>query len=287
MFRQAYPSRSWASRRLRPQNKVQKGSFTMKNGFVKSLLLAALISTVSGGMGMAAESARHPEPQAWSFSGFMGTYDRDALRRGYKVYKEVCASCHSMKQLTFRNLLQKGGPEFSEAEVKAIAAEYTVTDGPDSYGEMFERSALPRDHFVAPYPNENAARAANGGAYPPDLSLINKARSGGPDYIYAILTGYEDAPAGKVLRAGQYYNPYMPGEIIAMPVPLNEDQVEYTDGTPATVAQMSSDVVHFLNWAAEPELEARKRIGFMALIYLVIFAGLLYFSMRKVWSDQH
>lgn len=259
----------------------------MKTRFFKSLVLATLIATGIGGVVIAAGTARHPEPQAWSFSGVTGTYDRDALRRGFKVYKEVCASCHGMKQISFRNLEQKGGPEFSEAEVKAIAAEYTVTDGPDAYGDMFERAALPRDHIPAPYPNENAARAANGGAYPPDLSLINKARSGGPDYIYALLTGYEDAPEGINLRPGQYYNPYMAGGLIAMPAPLVEDQVEYTDGTPATVEQMASDVVHFLNWTAEPELEARKRIGFMVLIYLSIFAGLLYFSMRKVWADQH
>lgn len=253
----------------------------------KKIALTIAILTGLGGASYSASEALQPAEQGWTFNGLFGTYDRDALRRGYKVYKEVCASCHGAKQLSFRNLMQDGGPEFSEAEVKAIAAEYTVLDGPDSYGDMFERPALPRDRFVEPYANENAARAANGGAYPPDLSLITKARSAGPDYVYALLTGYQDAPEGVNLRAGLYYNPYMAGGAIAMPAPLVDDQVEYTDGTPATVAQMSSDVVYFLNWAAEPELEARKRIGFMALIYLAIFAGLLYFSMRKVWSDQH
>ena len=235
----------------------------------------------------AAGEAKHPHAIDWSFAGPFGTYDRNALRRGFQVYKEVCASCHGMKQISFRNLSQPGGPEFSEAEVKAIAAEYEVTDGPDDYGDMYERPALPKDRFVEPYPNVNAARAANGGAYPPDLSLITKARSGGPDYIHALLSGYEEAPEGVEMRPGLYYNPYMAGGKIAMPAPLLEELVEYGDGTPATVQQMSLDVTQFLNWAAEPELEQRKRTGFMVLIYLTIFAGLLYFSMRKIWADQH
>ena len=235
----------------------------------------------------AAGEAKHPHAIDWSFAGPFGTYDRNALRRGFQVYKEVCASCHGMKQISFRNLSQPGGPEFSEAEVKAIAAEYEVTDGPDDYGDMYERPALPKDRFVEPYPNVNAARAANGGAYPPDLSLITKARSGGPDYIHALLSGYKEAPEGEEMRPGLYYNPYMAGGKIAMPAPLLEELVEYGDGTPATVQQMSLDVTQFLNWAAEPELEQRKRTGFMVLIYLTIFAGLLYFSMRKIWADQH
>ena len=235
----------------------------------------------------AAGEAKHPHAIDWSFAGPFGTYDRNALRRGFQVYKEDCASCHGMKQISFRNLSQPGGPEFSEAEVKAIAAEYEVTDGPDDYGDMYERPALPKDRFVEPYPNVNAARAANGGAYPPDLSLITKARSGGPDYIHALLSGYEEAPEGVEMRPGLYYNPYMAGGKIAMPAPLLEELVEYGDGTPATVQQMSLDVTQFLNWAAEPELEQRKRTGFMVLIYLTIFAGLLYFSMRKIWADQH
>jgi cytochrome c1 len=223
----------------------------------------------------------------WQFDGLFGTYDRNALRRGFQVYKEVCASCHSLNQIAFRNLSQEGGPEFSEAEVKAIAKEYLVEDGPDDYGDMFERDALPRDKFPSPYPNENAARAANGGAYPPDLSLITKARGGGADYIHALLSGYEEAPEGVEMRAGLYYNPYMAGGKIAMPVPLLEELVEYSDGTEATVEQMSMDVTHFLNWTAEPELEQRKRMGFMVLIYLSIFAGLMFFSMRKIWADLH
>ncbi len=235
----------------------------------------------------AAGDAKTPTAMEWSFDGLFGTYDRNALRRGFQVYKEVCASCHSLNQIAFRNLSQAGGPEFSEAEVKAIARDYIVEDGPDDYGDMFERTALPRDKFPSPYPNENAARAANGGAYPPDLSLINKARGGGADYIHALLSGYGDPPEGVEMRAGLYYNPYMAGGKIAMPAPLLDELVEYNDGTPATVEQMSMDVTHFLNWTAEPELEQRKRIGFMVLIYLTIFAGLMFFSMRKIWADLH
>ena len=235
----------------------------------------------------AAGDAKHPEAIDWSFKGLFGTYDRDSLRRGYKVYTEVCASCHSMNQLRFRNLSQPGGPEFTAPEVKAIAAGFTVEDGPDDYGDMFDRPGLPKDGFVNPFPNVQAARAANGGAYPPDLSLITKARSGGPDYIYALLTGYEDPPAGMKMRDGLYYNPYMAGGKIAMAAPLLEDLIEYTDGSAASIEQMSYDVVTFLNWAAEPELEERKQTGFMVLIYLTVFAGLLFFSMRRIWADKH
>ena len=254
---------------------------------IKTVLGASLMVVGLLAPAQAAGDAKQPGVIDWSFNGPFGTYDRDALRRGYQVYKEVCASCHSMNQLSFRNLSQDGGPEFTEAEVKALAKEYVVEDGPDDYGDMFERDALPSDRFVAPYPNDNAARAANGGAYPPDLRLINKARSGGPDYIHALLSGYQDAPEGVEMRPGLYYNPYMAGGKIAMPSPLMEDLLEYGDGTPATVEQMSLDVTHFLNWAAEPELEARKRTGFMVLIYLTIFAGLMYATMRKIWADLH
>ncbi len=258
----------------------------LRFGF-KAILSATLLTMSLAAPAYAAGDARQPPAIDWSFNGPFGTYDRNALRRGFQVYKEVCASCHSLNQIAFRNLSQEGGPEFSEAEVKAIAAEYTVQGGPDDYGDMFERKALPRDKFVDPYPNGNAARAANGGSYPPDLSLITKARGGGPDYIHALLTGYETKPDEMNIRVGLYYNPYMPGETISMPAPLIEDIVEYSDGTAATVEQMSLDVTHFLNWTAEPELEARKRTGFMVLIYLTLLAGLLYFSMRKVWADQH
>ncbi len=238
------------------------------------------------GPAQAAGDVRHPRAVDWHFAGLFGTYDRNALRRGFQVYMEVCASCHSMNQLSFRNLGQPGGPEFSEAQVIAIAADYMVEDGPDDYGDMFDRPGLPKDRFVAPYPNKNAARAVNGGAYPPDLSLITKARAGGPDYVHALLTGYNKAPEGVEMRAGLSYNSYMSGGKIAMPPPLVDKLVEYGDGTRASVEQMSLDVVHFLNWAAEPELEARKRIGFMVLIYLTVFAGLMFFTMRKIWAKN-
>ncbi|MDA8624461.1 cytochrome c1 [Alphaproteobacteria bacterium] len=260
--------------------------FGIKAGLAAAIMAVGLSAAVFTPAN-AAGDAKHPAEMNWQFDGLLGTYDRNALRRGFQVYKEVCASCHSLNQIAFRNLSQEGGPEFSEAEVKAIAKEYLVEDGPDDYGDMFERDALPRDKFPSPYPNENAARAANGGAYPPDLSLITKARGGGADYIHALLSGYEEAPEGVEMRAGLYYNPYMAGGKIAMPVPLLEELVEYSDGTEATVEQMSMDVTHFLNWTAEPELEQRKRMGFMVLIYLSIFAGLMFFSMRKIWADLH
>lgn len=260
--------------------------FGIKAGLAAAIMAVGLSAAVFTPAN-AAGDAKHPAEMNWQFDGLFGTYDRNALRRGFQVYREVCASCHSLNQIAFRNLSQEGGPEFSEAEVKAIAKEYLVEDGPDDYGDMFERDALPRDKFPSPYPNENAARAANGGAYPPDLSLITKARGGGADYIHALLSGYEEAPEGVEMRAGLYYNPYMAGGKIAMPVPLLEELVEYSDGTEATVEQMSMDVTHFLNWTAEPELEQRKRMGFMVLIYLSIFAGLMFFSMRKIWADLH
>lgn len=251
-----------------------------------ALIIALALPTLPTQV-FAAGDAKHPAAQDWSFNGPFGTFDRDALRRGYKVYQEVCAACHSMNQLRFRNLSQSGGPEFSEAEVKAIAASFTVEDGPDDYGDMFDRPALPKDAFIAPYPNENAARASNGGAYPPDLSLITKARGLGADYVYALLVGYEDAPEGVKLGDGQYYNPYMAGGKIAMAEPLVDELVDYEDGTVPTKEQLAYDVTTFLSWAAEPELETRKQTGVMVIIYLSLFAGLLFLSMRKIWADQH
>ena len=249
--------------------------------------LLALMVAVLPHQTQAADDVKPPHNIAWQSEGVFGTYDRNALRRGYQVYKEVCAACHSMKHVHFRNLAQSGGPEFSDAEVEALAAQYQMIEGPDDFGDMFERAGLPRDVLPAPYPNDNAARAANGGALPPDLSLIVKARSGGADYIYSLLVGYQPTPQGMEMRAGLHYNPYMPGGRIAMPPPLFEDLVEYSDGTPASIDQMAQDVTHFMHWTAEPELEERHRIGFMVMIYLAIFATLMYFTMRKVWAEQH
>ena len=220
----------------------------------------------------------------WSFAGITGKFERDSLQRGYQVYKEVCASCHSMQYLSYRNLSQKGGPEFTLAEVKAIAASYEVEDGPNSDGDMFTRPARPSDHFVNPYPNVNAAIASNGGAYPPDMSVLAKARTGGVDYIYSLLLGYEDPPSGVTLDDGVYYNKFMYGNNIKMAEPLSDGLVEYSDGTTASKEQMAKDVTTFLMWAAEPHLESRHKMGFKAILYLIILTILVYFSMKKIWS---
>lgn len=225
-----------------------------------------------------------PPHHHWHFSGVTGTYDKAALQRGYKVYREVCSSCHSMKQMYFRNLEGLG---YDESQIKAIAGEYTTTDGPNDEGDMFERPARPSDRFPAPFANDKAAAFANGGAVPPDLSLIIKARHHGPDYVYSILTGYEEAPADAHLLAGQHWNKYMPGHVIAMAPPLSDGQVAYEDESPATVDQYASDVVQFLTWAGDPYMETRKRTGMKAIIFLLVFAGIMYGVKRKIWSDVH
>ena len=220
----------------------------------------------------------------WSFEGIFGTFDRSSLQRGYQVYQEVCSGCHSIQHLSYRNLSEKGGPEFSLDEAKAIAAQFEVKDGPNDEGEMFTRPRRLSDKFVNPFPNIQAATAANGGAYPPDMSVLVKARKGGADYIYSLLLGYEEAPAGYELDDGVYYNKYIPGNKIMMSKPLSEGAVEYSDGTQATEAQMAKDVVTFLTWAAEPNLEARHKMGFKVFIFLIILLTLVYFSKQKVWS---
>ena len=220
----------------------------------------------------------------WSFKGLFGKFDRGSLQRGYQVYSEVCAGCHSMKYLSYRNLSEKGGPEFSVEQVKAIASSFEVTDGPNEDGDMFVRPAKLSDKFVMPYENEKAAQAANGGAYPPDMSVLAKARSGGVDYLYSVLLGYEAPPSGTTLDEGVYYNKYMYGNNIRMAKPLDDGLVEYSDGTTASEEQMAKDVVTFLMWAAEPHLESRHKMGFKAIVYLIILTILVYFSMKKIWS---
>ena len=220
----------------------------------------------------------------WSFKGIFGTFDRSSLQRGYQVYNEVCAGCHSVQHLSYRNLSEKGGPEFSIEEVKVIASQFEVEDGPNSDGEMFMRSGRLSDKFVKPYPNVEAATAANGGAYPPDMSVLAKARAGGADYIYSLLLGYEEAPANFELDDGVYYNKYMPGNKIKMSEPLSDGIVEYLDGTQSTKAQMAKDVTTFLVWASEPHLESQHRMGFKAIIYLIILITLVYMSKQKIWS---
>jgi ubiquinol-cytochrome c reductase cytochrome c1 subunit len=253
----------------------------------------------------------HPRHVDWSFSGPFGKYDPQQLQRGFQIYRDVCAACHSMNMVAFRNLADPGGPLFTHEQAEAIAASYQVTDGPDESGEMFERPGRPSDYFPAPFPNEQAARASNGGALPPDMSLLAKARavsSGfpmflvdlvtqyqehGPDYIYSLLTGYQEAPAGVELQPGQYYNPYfIAGPALAMPPPLADGQVSYAqnqdetdlNNVPETVDQYSKDVTAFLMWAAEPHMAARKAMGLTVMIYLIILAGLVYYTKKKVWA---
>lgn len=238
-------------------------------------LVALLLAAGAGNAGAAAE----PD---WSFEGLFGTYDRAAVQRGFQVYREVCGGCHELKYVAFRSLIEIG---FTEEEAKAIAAEYEVEDGPNEEGEMFPRPARLADDIPPPFANENAARFANNGALPPNLSLIVKAREGGPDYVYTVLTEYEDPPEDEELSEGLYYNPSFPGGQIAMAPPLDDDLVEFADGTPATVEQMAKDVVTFLAWAAEPKMEERKRIGIKAVLFLLVLTGLFYMSKRKIWSD--
>lgn len=241
----------------------------------------------------------------WSFAGVFGTFDQAQLQRGFQVHREVCSNCHSLSQVTFRTLGEEGGPHFSEEEVTALAAEYQVTDGPDESGDMFQRPGKPFDRLPAPFPNEEAAKAANGGAAPPDLSVIAKARAaprgvwwglldfftayqeGGPDYIHALLTGYVDAaPEDIDVPEGTYYNPYFMNAVsLKMPPPLSDGLVSYADGTPETVEQYARDISAFLMWAAEPHLVARKRMGFQVIIFLAVFAVLMYLTKRKVWAE--
>jgi len=250
--------------------------------FFRTFALIILFSGLSLGT-QAAEKVEYLKTD-WSFKGLFGKFDRAALQRGYQVYTEVCSSCHSMKYLSYRNLSEKGGPEFSIEQAKAIAASFEVKDGPNSDGDMFTRPGRLSDKFVMPYDNVQAAQAANGGAYPPDMSVLVKARGGGVDYIYSLLQGYEDPPAGVTLDDGVYYNKYMYGNKIKMANQLSDGLVEYSDGTTASVEQMSKDVTTFLMWSAEPHLESRHQMGFKAIMYLIILTILVYFSMKKIWS---
>ena len=253
---------------------------------MKNFLRAVSIFVIFFGFSFNSNSAEKVDylKTEWSFKGLFGKFDRGALQRGYQVYTEVCSSCHSMKYLSYRNLAEEGGPEFSIEQAKAIAASFEVTDGPNSDGEMFTRPGKLSDKFVMPYENVKAAQAANGGAYPPDMSVLVKARGGGVDYIYSLLQGYDDPPLGVTLDDGVHYNKYMYGNKIKMANPLSDGLVEYSDGTDASVEQMSKDVTTFLMWAAEPHLEARHQMGFKAIIYLITLTLLVYFSMKKIWS---
>ncbi|OFW80736.1 MAG: cytochrome C [Alphaproteobacteria bacterium RIFCSPLOWO2_01_FULL_40_26] len=226
--------------------------------------------------------ALHPKQLKWEFDGVFGRFDRASAQRGYQIYKEVCSSCHSLKLVAYRNLEELG---FSKEEVKQIASEALINDGPNDDGEMFERPGLPSDHFASPYANEQAARSVNSGAYPPDLSLIVKARHDGANYVYSLLTGFADAPEDFPLAEGKSYNPYFEGRQISMPPPITDDgQVDYKDDTFATKEQMAIDVVNFLQWAAEPETEHRKKMGVRSMIFLGILFVILLAAKKAVWK---
>jgi cytochrome c1 len=268
---------------------------------ILALALAALLATARIAPATAAETETPPRIK-WSFAGPFGLYDRGQQQRGFKVYQEVCKACHGLALLSFRNLAEPGGPGFTPGQAAAVAAEYQIADGPNDQGEMFQRPGRPADHFPPPFPNDAAARNANNGVLPPDLSVIAKARTyergfpwflidiftqyqeQGVDYIAALLSGYEDPPQGFTLLPGLSYNKYFPGHAIGMPKVLNDGQVSYSDGAPQTAAQYAKDIAAFLAWAAEPHMEARKRAGFQVMIFLLVFAGLLYFTKKKVWS---
>jgi len=254
----------------------------LNNLFVKVFLIIFIIGACNSAF--SEENKLEFIKNNWSFEGVFGTFDRASLQRGYQVYQEVCSGCHSVQHLSYRNLSEKGGPEFSTEEVKAIAAQFEITDGPNEDGEMFTRPGRLSDKFVNPFPNVKAAAAANGGAYPPDMSVLTKARKGGADYIYSLLMGYEEAPAGYELDDGVYYNKYMLGHKIKMAEPITDGVVEYTDETEATKAQIAKDVTTFLVWAADPHLEARHKMGFKVFFYLIILLTLVYLSKQKVWS---
>jgi ubiquinol-cytochrome c reductase cytochrome c1 subunit len=259
---------------------------------------------------LAATHGEEPKDIHWSFEGPFGKFDQAQLQRGYKVYREVCSQCHAMSLMSFRNLGDKNAP-FYDAKypnsndnpyVKAIAADYQVDDIDNETGDVIKRPGTSADHFPSPFPNEAAARASNGGALPPDLSLIAKAREGGPAYVYSLLTGYENPPAGLKIDATKHYNPYFPGDlasswsgdpahvppggVIGMPPPLTPGKVTFDDGTKSTLDQEARDVAAFLMWTAEPKMIERKEMGFPVLIYLLIFSGLLYGSYRTVWRNE-
>lgn len=275
---------------------------------LKNLFFATAVSLTAAAVPSAAALAAggevHIERQEWSFAGPFGHYDKAQLQRGYKIYREICSGCHSLEYIAFRNLAEPGGPGFTEEQAKTIAAEYDIQDGPDSEGEMFDRPGRLADRHPAPFPNEEAARAANNNAYPPDLSLIAKARAAergfpwfvldiftqyqeaGPDYLYSLLTGYREPPEGVEIGDGQYYNiSFLGGQALSMAPPLDDDLVEYTDGTPQTLDQYARDVSAFLMWAAEPKLEQRKAMGLPVVVFLIVFACLMYYTKRRLWND--
>jgi ubiquinol-cytochrome c reductase cytochrome b/c1 subunit len=283
---------------------LAKAGKTLASVAVVLALAGTLFFSVSQSASAATETV--PPSEQWSFAGPFGKFDRAQLQRGYKIYKEVCSACHSMRLVSYRNLADPGGPGFTLEQATALAGEATIKDGPNDAGDMFDRPRRIADRLPSPFANTQAAAAANGGGIPPDLSLITKARSyergfpqfifdfftqfqeQGPNYVTALLQGFEDTPpAGFSLPDGAYYNKYFAGHIIRMPPPLTDGQVTYDDGTPQTLPQYAKDVTAFLMWTAEPHMEARKRMGLQVMIFLLILSGLLYFTKKKVWADSH
>jgi cytochrome c1 len=275
----------------------------MKHRFALLGLAASFLLSGAGiCLAQGHEEEETPAQQSWSFSGPFGKFDRAQLQRGFQIYREVCSNCHSL-DIAFRTLGEPGGPEFSAAEVKALAAEYKIKDGPDDDGNMFERPGLPSDHIPYNFPNPQAAMASNNGAYPPPMRTLAKARTyergfplfvwdlitqyqeQGQDYIYGILTGYKDPPKGFDISSTQYYDEMMPGHKIAMPKPLNDGQVTYSDGSPQTVDQYARDIVAFLTWTADPSLEERKKIGLRVMVFLFVFLFLLLYVKKKLWAE--
>ena len=246
------------------------------------IFIFLLVFIVNSNVGGSESSQKEMPKHDWSFNGITGTFDKAALQRGFKVYREVCSGCHSMRLLYYRDLIDIG---FSEAQVKIIASEYTVLDGPNDEGEMFERQARLADKFVNPYLNDNEARANNNGAYPPDLSVITKARKYGVDYIYNLLLGYNEVPEGLTVGEGMYYNEWMPGNQISMPSPLSDNVIDYDDGTDTNIQQLSEDVTTFLKWAAEPEMEIRKNLGIKVILFFIILGSVVYLAKNRLWKD--
>ena len=247
-----------------------------------SVALAALL-TLAPAVRAADENPPLPHQQ-WSFEGVFGTYDRPAMQRGFQVYKQVCSACHPVNHLRFGDLAALG---YTPSELKVVAATDQVTDGPNDQGQMYQRPGRPSDPIPGPFPNDQAARAANGGALPPDLSLIVNAREGGADYVFSILNGFKPPPAGFQVPPGRYYNEYFPGHLIAMPPPLSDGVVTYADGTKATVPQMAHDVATFLAWASQPNLEIRHRTGTRVFLFLIVAVGVFYAAKRKIWAVVH
>ncbi|MEM7022266.1 MAG: cytochrome c1 [Pseudomonadota bacterium] len=251
---------------------------------LKTVALGTLALLLGGTAALEAAEQVTPIQRSWTHDGLFGTFDRSAAQRGFQVYREVCAGCHGLEYVAFRNLQQLG---FTEDEVGALASEYLIVDGPNDEGEMFEREGRPADRFPPPYENDEMGRFLNGGALPPDLSLITKARADGTNYLFSLLMGYEEPPPGEEGLEGLYYNAYFPNHWIAMPPPLFDDAVEYADGSSASMEQMSSDLAVFLTWAAEPTLEERKQMGLKVMLFLIILTALLYATKRKIWADVH